>query len=30
MLDRPYDVERWAETFAEFGPYRQTKWPFDM
>merc|ERR1719453_953421 len=22
MLDRPYDSERWAETFQEFGPYR--------
>jgi len=30
MLDRTYDTERWAETFAEFGPYRRTAWPGDQ
>lgn len=29
MINRPYDTERWAETFAEFGPTRHTPWPFD-
>ena len=29
MLDRPYDLERWADTFAEFGPHRRTPWPGD-
>lgn len=29
MLDRPYDAERWAEVFAEFGPFRKARWPGD-
>jgi len=29
MLDRPYDIERWSETFAEFGVYRKSPWPGD-
>ena len=29
MVDRPYDEERWADTFAEFGPMRETPWPGD-
>ena len=29
MIDRPYDTERWAETFVEFGPVRNAPWPGD-
>ena len=27
MMDRPYDREKWEETFSVFGPVRKTPWP---
>ena len=27
MREREYDLERWADTFKEFGPKRVTPWP---
>jgi len=27
MKNRPYDAQKWEETFSVFGPFRKTPWP---